>query len=52
MASLFLNKFNIDYYYYYYLRLSTQDSLFSSAELLSMMVLPSLRNTYKQALQN
>ena len=30
------------------LRLFTQDSLFSSAELLSMRVLPSLRNTYKK----
>ena len=39
-------------FYFIYLRLFTQDSLFSSAELLSMRVLPSLRNTYKGALQN
>ena len=30
----------------------TQDSLFNSVELLSVTVLPSLRNTYKGALQN
>ena len=35
-----------------YLLLFTQECLFSSAELLSMRILPSLRNTYKGALQN
>ena len=42
----------IIYYLFIFLLLFTQDSLFSSVELLSMRVLPSLRNTYKGALQN
>ena len=39
-------------YLFIYLLLFTQDSLFNSVELLSMRVLPSLRDSYKGALQN
>ena len=35
-------------YLFFYLWMFTQDSLFNANELLSMRVLPSLRNTYKR----